>query len=289
MRSSFVREIALLSRNLFVKKFDKTRRTRQRVTGVEPLAGVTLNDMWPWQRSWRLAVMAVALAGMTGGCRRRAPPSPRPAAPRGGPSCPSAEALAQLVREPGRLAHADCLLYAPGFFWLGAVLTHDVATAANPRLALIYGGQPPGLFDLQPVPQDVLSRIIQSNQDLRVSIRKPSRESRLVRVGVFGQHGGDNPEADELVLVLRLVAHSPPEILWVGAGDQVHTQPSGCVTERTVDFEMPFGERLEMTTAQRAHRRDPAGKQTCLPGPSTQQTVDYRPQPLKPSRPLARL
>jgi hypothetical protein len=237
-----------------------------------------------WSRHARAAALVlVAVAALA--CRKRA--AVRPAPPRSsGVDCPAPEVLARLVQEPGRSTRTDCVVYAPGFFWLGAALTYDSATAASPRLSLIYGGQPRGLFDLKSVSAQALTRIIQPNaaSDLRVSVRKPSRDSRLVRIGVYGQHGGDRPQADELVVVLRLVAHAPPEVLWMGDGDQVRTTPTGCVSERTIDFEMPFGDRLEMTTAQRAH--GPGGKQPCLAGPSTQQTVDFTPQPLAPSRPL---
>jgi hypothetical protein len=232
-----------------------------------------------------LVVLVVLAVIGAAGCRHRSP-APRPG--RSDPhACPPAGVLARMVagNQQGRVTRADCVEYAPGFFWLGAALAFDGGTAAHPRLSLIYGGQPPSQFDLQPIPEDDLTRIIRDNRDdLRVSIRKPSPDSRLVRVGVYGQHGGDRPMADELVLVLRLVAHAPPEVLWVGPGDEVRTTAAGCVSERTVDFEMPFGDRLEMSTAQRAHVRVPGAKASCLAAPSTQQTVDYRPQPLKPGR-----
>jgi hypothetical protein len=235
-------------------------------------------------RSAGAALVVLAVIGAAG-CRRRSPaPSPRPGDPH---ACPPPGVLARMVAgdEQGRVTRADCVEYAPGFFWLGAALAFDGATAAHPRLSLIYGGQPPSQFDLQPVPEDRLAQIIRDNRaDLRVSIRKPSPDSRLVRVGVYGQHGGDRPMADELVLVLRLVAHAPPEVLWVGPGDEVRTTPAGCISERTVDFEMPFGDRLEMNVARRAHPRAPAGKGPCLAAPSTQEAVDYRPQPLRPAR-----
>jgi hypothetical protein len=175
--------------------------------------------------------------------------------------------------------------YAPGFFWLAVALSYQPDSAENPRLAMIYGGQPMRAFDLEPIPQDLLTKLIKANPDLRVSIRKPAAESHLVRVGVFGQHG-DQAEADELVAVLQLVAHAPPHLLWTGAGDQVRTTPEGCVAERTVDFDMPFGDRLEMTTTARSHRKDPKGKQSCPAGQSTQQTVEYRALALKAARTL---
>jgi hypothetical protein len=133
----------------------------------------------------------------------------------------------------------------------------------------------------------VLVRLIKDNpNDLRVSIRKPSTDSHLVRIGVFGLHGGDRAEADELVAVLKLVAHAPPQLLWTGPGDQVRTTADGCVAERTVDFDMPFGDKLEMTTMSRAHRKDPKVKATCPGVQNTQQTLDSRGQPLPPSRVL---
>ncbi len=228
------------------------------------------------------AALTVAVLAVTGvaGCRRR-PPARPPAAP-AARTCPSPEVLARMISDdPRRATRADCVEYAPGFFWLGAVLG-----LTPPRLSMIYGGQPPSVFDVQPIPEDRVAEIIRDNPaDLRVSIRKPSPDSRLVRVGVYGQHGGDRPMADELLVVLRLAAHAPPEILWVGPGDQVRTT-AGCISERTVDFEMPFGDRLEMTTVERAHPRAGGGKTSCLAPPGTQQTVDVRPRPLAPGRPL---
>jgi hypothetical protein len=53
-----------------------------------------------------------------------------------------------------------------------------------------------------------------------------------------------------------------------------------------VDLDMPFGDRLEMTTVQRA-RPAPGSKTPCAaPPPSTQQTIEYRPTALAASHPL---
>jgi hypothetical protein len=219
-------------------------------------------------------------------CRKHAATLPRSSsAGDAGPACPTADALASLVSEPGRLTRGDCVVYAPGFFWLGATLSYQATAARQPRLSLIYGGPPPTIFDVEPIPQVAVTRIIETSQELRVSIRRPGTRSQLVRLGVSGQRGGEKPEADELVVVLGLVAHAPPRILWIGPGDEVRTDANGCVRERTVDFDMPFGERLEMATVQRAHARDPGSKQPCPAPPGTQQIVDYQPRPLPPGRP----
>jgi hypothetical protein len=247
--------------------------------------------MLPTRRPAHLAGPLLLALALAPGCRKHS--APRPPAGLQGPgaiTCPRPEELARMVQENGREARADCVVYAPGFFWLAAALSYDQGSGANPRLSLIYGGGAPTIFEGLPVDGAALTALIKANagQDLRVSIRKPSRDSKLVRVGVYGQHGGDHPVADEQVMVLRLVAHAPPEVLWTGPGDQIRTEPSGCVSERTVDFEMPFAERLEMTTAQRAHPRDASSKQPCPAAPSGQATVDYKPRPLPPSRPLTR-
>jgi hypothetical protein len=231
--------------------------------------------------STRALAGIAALCLVAGGCRRK--PPARALKP-GDPSiCPSAESLARMVQEPGRTVKADCVSYAPGFFWMGASLSHDGA-GGDPRVSLIYGGQPARAFAIEPLPGEVLTRLIKENPgDLRVSVRKPSADSHLVRVGIFGLHGGDKAQADEVVMVLKLVAHAPPQLLWTGPGDQVRTG-DGCVAERTVDFDMPFGDRLEMTTMARAHRQDPKGKATCPGVQNTQQTLESRGQALKPSR-----
>jgi hypothetical protein len=240
-------------------------------------------------RWWGIVTLVLALGLAQGGCRKRAGTGAAGKRDAGPGSCPPAEAIARLMTEPGRALRTDCVDYAPGIFWMGAALSYQPKTGAEPRLSLIYGGPPPAAFDLQSLPRDALTQIIKNNDDLRVSVRKASAQSQLIRVGVFGQHGGPaRPEADELVVLLRLVAHAPPHVLWVGAGDQVRATPDGCINERTVDFDIPFGDRLEMTTVERA-RRAPgsASKQPCPGGaPSTQQTIGYKPTPLPPSRPL---
>jgi hypothetical protein len=234
--------------------------------------------------STRSLALLAALCLVAGGCRRKAPP--RTVKPGDPGACPAPDALARLVQESGRTVKSDCVSYAPGFFWLGVSLSHDAA-GATPRMSLIYGGQPLRAFPLEPLPLDVLTRLIKDNPtDLRVSIRKPTTDSHLVRIGVFGLHGGERTEADEMVAVLKLVAHAPPQLLWTGPGDQVRTTADGCVAERTVDFDVPFGDKLEMTTMSRSHRKDPKGKATCPGVQNTQQTLDSHGQALPASRVL---
>jgi len=226
----------------------------------------------------RAAVAGVILA--LAGCRRHAVPTTA------GAVCPPAARIAALVGGRGRTVIADCVAYAPGFFWLGATLAYDSATKQDPRLSLIYGGHPPRAYDIGAAPADVLTRLISGNQDLRVSVRKPSPASHVVRLGVYGQHGDHNhPEADELVVILGLVAHAPPQILWMGDGDRIRTAADGCIALRTVDLDIPFGDRLEMATAERSRRADgtPA---PCPPGRNMRQTIGYRPTPLPQGRVL---
>ena len=45
-------------------------------------------------------------------------------------------------------------------------------------------------------------------------------------------------------MLLQLVAHQPPKILWTGPGDQITTE-GGCISEQLVEFEMLFRTRLE--------------------------------------------
>jgi hypothetical protein len=88
-------------------------------------------------------------------------------------------------------------------------------------------------------------------------------------------------------VVLQMVAHKPPRVLWVGTGDQVRVE-GGCVTEQAVGFEMPFGTRLEVVRSVRARPAEAGGKLPagCASSPGTQEPVDFKPVSLKPPRVL---
>jgi hypothetical protein len=224
------------------------------------------------------AAAVVAVLSFAGGCRKRLPPQPSvPQTPDpGGPACPSGEELARRVAEPGRTVRAQCLLFAPGFYWLGVALSYDPRGASPPRLRYLSGSTVTRVYELEPAPTDAIATLIKNSQDVDVQIRKGRSESRLVRLGVVGRRASG--EADEVGMVLQLVAHKQPQVLWTGAGDE-RRRSGGCVVDRRVDFEMPFGDRLEMVTSFHA----PSG---CPTPPASQQTIEYRGVSIKPGRPL---
>jgi hypothetical protein len=226
--------------------------------------------------------LALALALLTS-CKKKAPPaSPKPLGPDpGSVVCPSNDKLVHAVEQDqkGRTVKVSCVVFAPGYYWLGAALSYDAKTGGDARLHLISGGQAQRISDIEPIPTQVIAELIKKSSDVSVQIRK-GNDNRLVRMGVMGKQ--PNGDGSELGLVLQLVAHAPPRILWVGAGDEVRTA-DGCHTERTVDFEMPFGSRLEMFTNVRAK-----GGGNCSGGPGSQQQIEAgKGVPLKAGRPLA--
>jgi hypothetical protein len=225
------------------------------------------------------AAVACLALGLSG-CRKRLQPqgsSPeRPAADAGGVTCPRDEDLVRQLAEPGRTVRAHCLLYAPGFYWLGVALSYDPKGATPPRLLYLSGGFTTRVYDIEPAPTAAIAELIKKSEDVEVQIRKGRSESRLVRLGVLGKRAGG--EADEVGLALQLVAHKQPQIVWTGAGDE-RRRSGSCLVDRHVDFEMPFGDRLEMVTSFHA----PA---SCPTPPASQQTVEYRGVSIKPGRPL---
>jgi hypothetical protein len=238
----------------------------------------------------RSAALAALLVGsLTAGCRRRAPPAPpaaKVATPPGLPDvrCPAAAELSALLAEAGRSVRTDCTVLAPGFFWAAAALSTDDKGSAPPRLSFVSGG--PGLrtisFDVEPPAPDPVARLVASSKALAVRIRVTRSRQHLVRLGVVGRPDDKSPDSDEVALVLQLVAHAPPHLVWVGPGDQTRLASDGCLTERTVEFEMPFRRNIEVFTSSRA--RPTAGKPCPPAGPGTQESVTARGVPLRPGR-----
>jgi hypothetical protein len=202
--------------------------------------------------------------------------------------CPTSEALAALVAEPGRTVRVDCFPYSPQYFWTAAALSYDAKGGSPPpRLSFITGA--PGLatvaFDIDPGPTEAIDKLIRGSQAVAVRIKPARTRQHLVRLGVVGQHdpkSHDGLQSQELALVLQLVAHAPPKLIWTGVGDQTVVGADGCISERTLDFEMPFRRDLEVFTSSVSR-----GK-SCPPGgPGTQETVPARGLPLKGARTLA--
>jgi hypothetical protein len=225
----------------------------------------------------------LALCVTTAGCKKKQPPGlPKPDP--GSVVCPSNDVIVKAVErdQKDRTVKASCVVFAPGYYWLGAAVSYDAKTGSDVRVHLVSGGQAQRISDIEPLPAGPLSDLIKKSDSVDVRIRRGA-DNRLVRLGVMGRHRGQQPEADEIGIVLQLVAHAPPKLLWVGPGDQI-SSADGCHLERTVDFEMPFGNRLEMITTTRAR-----GGTNCTSGPASQQQIETKGVALKAGRPLAGL
>jgi hypothetical protein len=188
-------------------------------------------------------------------------------------------------KAPARALRTSCVVFAPGRFWLAAALGFDEKTGKNPRLALLSGSPASKMmvFDVVPLPTAPIEKLLSESKEIDVHIRKTRDDHSLVRLGVAGGPGGDKPDSREVGILLQLMAHKPPAILWMGEGDQVTTDAQGCVVEQAVDFELLFHTRLEQFTIGRP-RPDKTGKvpATCKAGPSTQESLNYRAQALPP-------
>jgi hypothetical protein len=227
-------------------------------------------------------LVPVLLLIAAAGCRKPKPAASAPDA--GGVTCPSSDALAAMVREPGRTLHVGCLAYAPAYFWTAAALSYETQSRGQVRLQLLSGGPGMGtsLFDVAPIPTDSVEELIRGTTQLEVVVRKP-HGAQLVRLGVVGRKGAPpRVQSEEIVVLLRLQAHGPPAIVWVGGGDTV-TLNEGCLHERTVEFELPFKTRLEMTSSARSR---PVEGRPCPPPSSLQEPLSMKALPLAKGRTL---
>ena len=229
-----------------------------------------------------------------------APPVPAPTPPLPEIACPAPEAFASFASDPSNAAtgrparaakrtlFADCIVYAPGRFWLAAALSYDEKTRKNLRLGLI-SGSPNGrsmVFDITPIPTAAIEKLLQRSHQIGVQIRKTRDSQSLLRIGVTGGAQRGKPDRQEVGMLLQLVAHRSPQILWMGPGDEITSEDNGCVTERRVEFDLLFRTRLEQLTITRS-MPDAAGKLPahCPPGgPSTQETLALSPVDLPPGR-----
>jgi hypothetical protein len=230
------------------------------------------------------------------GCKRKqkpaeAPPAAAPAAagpgapPGGGVKCPPTNVLARAVHAGN--AVADCEVLGMGYYWMGVVLAYD----ATPALTLLSGGLSGQTlaYALEPAPTEAIARLVRDFPSVSVSLRSSPSDRSLVRVGVRGAKSPDaNAPAEEIVVLLQLVAHAPPKIMWEGEGNQVTVRPDGCVIERGVDFSMAFGRRIQLVTSQKARPAEPAGPlpADCVAGPWFQESISPKGLALKDGRPL---
>ena len=259
---------------------------------------------------WRLALLSLGLAALPASACRKSTPPPGPTAgttvtqqvvakptaalrPDAAPiSCPPADTFATLTPGKGRALQTACVVLYEGYYWGAAALSWNQKGPARPSLHFVTGGPTSRtlVFDVEPAPARDIESLIRSSPKVAVSIRSSRGDRSLVRMGVVGQSGSPTrPESRELGVLLQLVAHAPPKILWWGPGDQTSVA-DGCVTEQTVDFELLFRTRLERFTSTRARPSEAtaAGKpaQPCSPPSSTQENVTYQATALKSARPL---
>jgi hypothetical protein len=242
----------------------------------------------------------VALGGLTGlsGCRKRAAPpateqkpaaatAPGPGAPTTVVNCPGPETFAPVDTAKGRVLHSACVVYAPGRYWLATTLSYDQKTGKSPRLSFLTGGFGPRItiFDVEPIPAEQITKLVTEGRNVGVKIRRTREDTSLVRLGVVADSGdAAKPETHEVGMLLQLVAHAPPKVLWVGPGDQSAVGADGCITEQVVDFELLFRTRLERFTTQRSRPAPGAKNPSCSTGPSMQDSVPYQPVALKKGR-----
>jgi hypothetical protein len=170
-----------------------------------------------------------------------------------------------------------------GRYWMAGALSYGGAAA--PRLHLITGGvwSRTLAFDVEPAPVEAIAELVGASLDVAVRI-KARPEGRLVRLGVVGRRGPDGIESDEIAVLLELVAHAPPRLLWSGRGDQARLTADGCIDERLVDFQMLFGRRLEMFVTGRSRPRVAGAGARCAAGPGLQESLAPNPVALKAGR-----
>ena len=207
-----------------------------------------------------------------------APAAPATAAGKAAPAAKPKPVKKAAGKAPARALRSSCVVFAQGRFWLAAVLGYDEKTGKNPRLALISGSPASKLmvFDVAPLPTDAIEKLLAESKEVNVNIRKTREDHALVRMGISGGPD-DKPDSREVGILLQLVAHQPPKILWVGDGDQVTTDAEGCIIEQAVDFELLFRTRLEQFTITKV-RPGPGGviSPKCKTSPSTQESLNYQ-------------
>jgi len=242
-------------------------------------------------------VIGLALAGGPA-CKKKAPPEAEsdkaPAAAQKGPAgpsleCPPPTTFAPLSTEKGRKLETACVVFASGLYWLATALEYDEKTGANPALYFMSGNASGRVmvYDLKPAPTEAIQKLIQDSKRVSMQIRRTHNDNALVRLGVMGHMGeGENADRVEVGMLLKLVAHAPPQVLWVGEGDRRVTGPDGCVEEQVIDFELLFRTRLEKFATARAYPAPGNKTATCRPGPSMQDSVAFKPVSLERPRPL---
>jgi hypothetical protein len=247
------------------------------------------------------AALLLLAAAATASCKRKPPAGAAapvakatpgaPADPAATPvTCPSPERLAAALRERGRALRTGCVTFTAGRYWMATALSYDEPGGTNPRLLLVSGGSwfKPVAYDVVPLPATALQALIQKSDDVQARIRPARAESRLIRLGVLGGRGpAARRESEEVMILLRMAAHAPPQLAWVGPGDEVMVSKDGCVSERLIDFEQVF-RRIERVATTRARALPGTTPADCTGGPGTQEEVAVQTAPIK-HRPMSGL
>jgi hypothetical protein len=234
-----------------------------------------------------MGIVTIAATSLSA-CKKKAPPPPTVAAPVGqvppAPplpeiNCPPESTFAPLGGK-GRVLHTACTVFAPGRYWLATALSFDEKpgkTGRDPRLSFL-SGSPGGritVFDVQPLPAAAIEALIKDSKRVGVQIRKTRDDRALVRLGITGSAGDPSTDMREVGMLLQLVAHQPPHLLWTGPGDQI-SQEGGCISEQRVEFEMLFRTRLERFSVTRTRPAAGGKPEACPAGPSMQETVGFQ-------------
>jgi hypothetical protein len=246
----------------------------------------------------------VTTAAAVPACKKAPPPAPTPPPAAPAAQVPPAPPLPEIHCPPedtfaalggkGRVLRTACVVFAPGRYWLGTALSYDDnlgktpgKTGRSPKLSFL-SGSPAGkvmVFDVQPLPTAAIEALIKDSKQVGVQIRKTRDDRSLVRLGVTGSGGDPAADLREVGMLLQLVAHKPPSILWTGPGDQITTE-GGCISEQRVEFEMLFRTRLERFSITRTRPVAGGKPEACGAGPSMQETVGFQGVPLARGRVL---
>src|SRR5688500_3597858 len=99
-----------------------------------------------------LCAIAVVAAG---GCKKKKPAPTLPAKPDpGSVVCPPADSIVRAVErdQKDRTVKAACVVFAPGYYWLGAAVSYDPKTQSDVRVHLVSGGPAQRISDIEPLP-----------------------------------------------------------------------------------------------------------------------------------------
>lgn len=232
----------------------------------------------------RATILVGLIAALAGGCKRGKKAAPTATTPvdAAAARCPDTAGLAKVLGEPVALLRSGCFPFPYGSYWMAGVVRHDPKGTAAPSVRLVAGGLTPAVtvYDVKAAPAAALAALAKGSDALDVTLRL-TRQS-LVRLGIAGRAGGSS---EEIAMVFQLVAHAPPRLVWVGAGDQVTAGADGCLEEKRVTFDTLFGNRLEIYVNHSARRAPGKSGPPCpAAGLGAQESIKMNPVPLEAGR-----